>query len=105
MPWAIAKSLRQIRKKKTIEEPGGLLREEGVYFLQEEFYWNANIILERKYAGKVFSRSQRYLISKIITSDNYSFSLEELAKRSNVSRRRMKNMLSIIRTKMEAQNE
>jgi hypothetical protein len=66
--------------------------------IDEEFYWRApSILIEDRYVGKCFTRSEKYTILHIMTSDKLNLSTKALARTMGVDRRTMKEKLNDIR--------
>lgn len=95
LPWQISKMFSRVDKYTcTEEEPNGLLALEDVYELDEEFYWSTpNILFEDRYIGKFFTRSEKYVISIVLTADESDLSAKGLARLCGIDRRTMKEML------------
>lgn len=68
----------------------------------EEFYWaTPKILFEEKFIGKVFTKSQKYIISKILSTDDNSLSQVNLAKKLNLSKDMLVSHLKVIKSTME----
>ena len=63
IPWAASKLLRTKKEAK-------ITYQEEEYFLDEEFYWDPiKILIEDRYVGKMFTRSEKSVISRILSED------------------------------------
>lgn len=76
------------RLSKNREDPAGLIQSHGHYSMQEEFYWTVpNILLEDRFIGNLFTKSERYLIYMILESDDDELSQVSIAEKLKVNRR------------------
>lgn len=100
--FQLSKSIRQLSKGK-LEVPSGLLQEEtGIYEINESYYWNYNsILLEKKYIRKYFTRSENYLIYRIIDSDYDKLNNRSLAQSIGISRENLRSRLDDLKKKYE----
>ena len=109
LPWFVSRMIARIEKELCLNEvPAGLTEIEGTYLMDENFYWKSpSILLEDRYIGKCFTRSEKYIINTIIVSDDNKLSVQGLAKKCNMDRKRMKARLSDIKEilQMEESNE
>ena len=96
IPWYISKMLKKIENSVCLDEvPAGLIDGGGSYEMKEEFYWKVpSILLEERYVGKCFTRSEKYVMYKILVSDRRHLSIQKLAKTCNIDRKTMKSILS-----------
>lgn len=93
IPWFITKMLNKIKKYNSTV-PQDFEISEGTSYINEEYYWNSNILFCNKYVGKYFTRSQKYLIYIILTSDDKELSQIKLANTCKVERKRIVRMLN-----------
>lgn len=76
------------------------------HYIDEEFYWN-DIIFQDTWAGKCFTRGEKYFIYVILTSDNNKLSQRSLAETTNMGRQTVNNMLQDLKEvlQLEEPNE
>lgn len=99
IPWEASKLLRRLSKE--TEEPVGLTTTGGMHLTQEEYYWTIpHILLEDRYIGKLFTRSEKYLMYVILESDLDELDQVSIAKTIDVNRKtwisRMKDLREIL---------
>jgi hypothetical protein len=100
LPWYLKKLFKRLGRTTLKEEPIGLTTTpEGSYEHDESFYWK-NILFEDRWAGKSFTRSQKYIISLLIADDD-ELSQQALARATNTERKRIKKMLCGIKETLE----
>lgn len=103
IPWKIKEMFDKLDKTKLIEKPIGLtVSEYGNSYMDMEFYWK-NILFEESWIGKCFTRSEKCLISRIITSDINDLTINSLARRSNIGRKKLKQMLLEIKKVLKSE--
>lgn len=97
IPWSIGRLARRFKKKEpefhydTIQ-----------YEMEEEFYWSTpEILIENKFVGKLFTNSEKYVISKILTSDDDKITQVDIAMQLGVSRITVNKHISEIRDKLK----
>jgi hypothetical protein len=97
IPWSVEHLTRRFKKKviKTYSVPADSI-------IDEEFYWYMpNILIEDRYVGKVFTRAEKYIISKILTSDDDKLTQVDIAKQLGVNRITANRYLSELREKLQ----
>ena len=94
IPWKVSELVRKVSKP-SIEDPSGLIsRQEESYEIQEEYYWSApKILLEERYIGKCFTKSEKYFIYKMLIANDNRLSKKALADDNNMSRQRVDKLL------------
>lgn len=99
LPWSIKDMFDRLERnypRKTSIEQGA---EDKSYCIDEEFYWE-KILFEDRWVGKCFTRSEKYLIHILVTSDR-DVSYKKLAKETNMERHTLKARLHDIQEILE----
>lgn len=92
--WQLDKCIRRLLKTR-VEEPSGFLLEDDSYFLEENYYWNGNkVLFEDRYIGKCFTRSEKYLIHKIINTSSDRLSHRLMSEDFKISRENLRLRLN-----------
>ena len=103
IPWKIKEMFVRLDKTKLKEECIGLtVSENGNYFIEEEFYWK-NILFEDSWIGKCFTRREKCLIYKIITSDINDLTINSISRRSKIGRKKLKQILLEIKRVLQSE--
>ena len=103
IPWIASKLERKLTRQLLKEVPSGLINiPEKPYGIQEEYYWKVpNILLTDRYIGKSFTRSEKYVIYMILTSDSKELTKNHLARKCNIDRKTMVSKLMDLREVLE----
>jgi len=91
IPWKVNHLIRKLTKNSQREVPSGLIDlPEEPYEIDEEYYWKLpNVLFTERFIGKVFTRRQKYYISKILIADDNKLTKKDLAKSCGISRTTM----------------
>jgi transcriptional antiterminator len=72
------------------------------YEIDEEYYWSApEILINDRYVGKRFTKSEKYIIYIVLLSDDNALSNQCIADICNVDRKTIASKLSDIREVLE----
>jgi len=93
LPYFVSNCFNRLNKNYTCQD--FLYSPNNTYELDEEFYWRTpGILFEDRYVGKCFTRGQKYIIHRILVSDEKELaSKKKLAEACNMSRISMLNKL------------
>jgi hypothetical protein len=98
IPWKINHLKRKLDKTLLTEEASGFTILDSSYEIEEEYYWSVpEILINDKYVGKSFTKSEKYLIYIILTSGNNALSQQCIANICNVDRKTIASKISDIR--------
>jgi hypothetical protein len=90
LPWKISRLIRKLDHQAKKEYLADQPIKENCYFQQEEHYWKIpSILTEERYVGNCFTRGEKYLIFKILSSDDNELDQKHLAESCGISRRNM----------------
>jgi hypothetical protein len=78
-----------------------LTESDETYILPEEYYLSVpGILFENKYLGRILNRDEKYLIYKILISEEEDLSNRNLSKELNLSRENLRTRITSIRDKI-----
>jgi hypothetical protein len=97
IPWEINHLMRRFKRKELKIQD---ITESNK--IEEEYYWNIpDIILEKRYVGKFFTSGEKYIISKILASDDDKLTQVDIATQLGVTRVTANKYISEIREKLQ----
>ena len=88
LPWKVNHLIRKLNKYSQRELPAGLTKiPEEPYKLQEEYYWKIpDLLTTDKFVKKLFTKSLKYYIYKILASEDDKLTKKDLSKSCGISR-------------------
>jgi hypothetical protein len=102
LDWQISSLLKHETKVKLYFRAESTKKNEPINHTQSEFYLKIpSILLENRYLGRALSRSDRYLIYRILVADDDQLSHSALARHCKVSRQTLRKKLSDLADKLQ----
>jgi hypothetical protein len=103
IPWKAHHLIRKLTKYHRREDTCGLtMLPEELDMIHEEYYWRVpDVLIIDKFVGKLFTRDQKYLISKILMSEDNKLTTKDLAISCGVSRPTMIDRLSDLKESLK----
>lgn len=98
--WYLSSSIEKIKSYK--EVPVGFnIKDQSYNICENDFYFSApNILLYDSFIKKHFTRSEKYIIYKIIISEENELSERKLSKKLNISRETFRTKTKEIKEKL-----
>jgi len=103
LPWHFSRLFKRLKKEYKNLRDLIADQEEESYLLDEEFYWQ-NILYQDTFVGKCFTRSEKYIIHRILNSDEEDLTIMKLANQLGRKRWQMKERLLELKEVFEMEN-